>query len=401
MIQSTANRTSSSPDPDPMASEPLDAHVVVLTNFMGPHHCRQMQACQQRVRRLTILLSTPMEPNRDWAPEWGDLDVRCQSSRMLTRKWRHTAGFTEDNYVHIPWDTGRQLRQLNPDVIFSYEMGLRTLFSSFYRATHRDCRLVMVCNVSEQTEQGRGKLRGWLRQWLRRRVDLVTSNGPGCDRYLRGQGYPVHKTMRFQYCHDAAKVWQGPRTFADPPYRLFYCGSFSERKGIVPFCHALVDWCRNHPDRNIEFALAGRGPLQLVIETMKCPANLEIKMLGSLDADAIRQCYGNCDMTVFPTYADEWGLVTNESLGSGTPILASCLAQSTEVLCVDGENSWLFDPRQRTSLDAALQRALNTPAAVMAKMSVAARQATAGISPRSSADEFYRIIRTALHLRHQ
>ncbi len=379
-----------------------DAHVVVITNYLTPHHWKQMQAARQRVSRLSVLVSTEMEPNRSWTPDWGTLDVQVQKNLMLTRKWRHQAGFEEDNYIHIPWDTIKLLRRLKPDVIISYEMGMRTLFSSMYRATHKDCRLVMVANVSEHTENGRGRLRPLLRRYLKKHVDLITYNGPSCQRYLLDRGYAEESLVYFPYQHDPAKVYQGEHTFPELPRRLFFCGSLSERKGIVRFCNALATWCRDNPGRQIELVMGGDGPLRLVIETMTkkaIPDNLALDLLGSIDSDSIRECYGSCDLTVFPTFADEWGMVVNESLGSGLPILSSCRAQATESLVRDGRNGWVFDPVDEQSLRSGLDRALNTPGSELQRMSQAARASVRHLTPEYNAELFQQLVQQALLLK--
>ena len=92
--------------------KPSQAHVVILMNFVPPHQLPVLCELSKRVGKLTVLISTPMEPNRDWAVEWGDLDVQVQKSVTVNRLWRHPSGFAEDNYVHIPWDTVTRLRAL-------------------------------------------------------------------------------------------------------------------------------------------------------------------------------------------------------------------------------------------------------------------------------------------------
>ena len=377
----------------------VDANVVVLNNYLRPHHCKQLQACAKRIRDFTVLLSTPMEPNRNWQPQWGDLDVVLQRNIMVKRKWRHKSGFVDDNYVHVPWDTLRQLRRLKPDVILSYEMGARTFLSSRYRARHPECALVVVNNISELTERHRGFLRPRLRRSLLRRIDLATYNGPSCKRYLLQQGLREDQLFYFPYCHDAAKVYDGQKTFSEQPQKLFYGGSISQRKGIVPFCHALTRWCKANPQRVINFTIVGDGPLRLVVETLATPANLHIKLNQSASAEQMRDYYAANDITVFPTLADEWAMVVNESLASGTPMLASTGAQATEVLCRDGQNSWVFDAESERSMDEALVRALSTSAEQLSEMSRAARQSVAHINPNRSADLLADIVTSALRLR--
>ena len=378
----------------------IDAKVVVLNNFLCPHHWKQMQACSQVVREMVVLLSTAMEPNRDWTPDWGELDVQVQKNLTFTHRWRHPVHGKGDHFIHVPYDTGRRLRQLKPDVIISYEMGMRTLFSSRFAARHPSVPLVMVANISEQTEKDRGRMRMMLRRHLQRKVDLVTYNGPSCYRYLTQQGYSSDRLLPFPYCHDDAPVYSGPlRPVNDFAKRLFYCGRLSERKGLLPFCKALAKWCKKNPGRQITLAIAGTGELQYVLETMVLPKNLEFEFLGFLSPCELPEQYEKADLVAFPTLTDEWGLITNESLASGTPLIASVCAQSTLELCKDGENSWVYDPEIAGDLEAAVDRALQTPPERLREIRDRGREAVAHITLERSVQHFSDIVNTALALK--
>ena len=167
------------------SSDLIDAHVVILNNYLRRHHVVAYKEIARRVRKLTVLLSVDMEPDRQWEAQWDGLDVIVQKSKMFTAKWRHSSGFSEDNFIHVPIDTRKQLKALKPDVILSYEMGMRTLLCSFYRMFRRDCRLVMVGNMSERIERERGIFRRALRKAILRGVDFFSYNGPSCKRYLK------------------------------------------------------------------------------------------------------------------------------------------------------------------------------------------------------------------------
>ena len=160
------------------SSDLIDAHVVILNNYLRRHHVVAYKEIARRVRKLTVLLSVDMEPDRQWEAQWDGLDVIVQKSKMFTAKWRHSSGFSEDNFIHFPVDTKKQLKALTPDVILSYEMGMRTLLCSFYRMFRRDCRLVMVGNMSEHIEKERGIFRKLLRRAILRGCLLYTSPSP-------------------------------------------------------------------------------------------------------------------------------------------------------------------------------------------------------------------------------
>ena len=87
----------------------IDAHVVILNNYIRKHHVDSYRELAKRVRKLTVLLSTPMEPDREWDTQLSDLDVRVQKNLMFTTSWKHSTGFREPNYIHIPVDTMSQL----------------------------------------------------------------------------------------------------------------------------------------------------------------------------------------------------------------------------------------------------------------------------------------------------
>jgi glycosyltransferase involved in cell wall biosynthesis len=374
-----------------------NANVALLINYITPAHQHIFQTLSDRIGRLTVLVSTAMEPNRKWRPDWGRLNVRPQKNWMITRKWQHTNGFEEDNYLHVPWDTTLQLKQLKPDVVISYEMGARTLLSSFYRMLHRHVPLIMVTNMSEHTEQGRGALRRRLRKYIVRRVDFATYNGPSCRRYLKRLGLTEEKLFHVPYAADPNRVYRGPIVRATrSAYRIFYSGALSQRKGIVPFYKCLIRWCQSNPHRSVEMAIAGTGSFQLVLEMMSRPPNLKLSMLGHCEADALCECYADADLYVYPTLADEWGLGIEEALASGVPVMASPYSQAAEVLCRDGKNCWLFSPDQPDGMQHALNTALNTDRETLAQMGERGRAATSHICPDYAANKLAQVIQAAL-----
>ena len=380
---------------DPQAL--LDAHVVLLNNYVRKHHVVSYQALAKRVRKLTILLSTPMEPDRDWDAEWGDLDVRVQKNWMWTAKWKHSAGFKEDNFIHVPIDTSKQLKQLQPDIVLSYEMGMRTILSGWYRRFHRDVPLVMVGNMSQHIEQERGLLRRTARKFVRRLADYFTYNGPSCKRYLESLGIPADKLFHVPYCIDRDVVYEQPRAPIDPdrPRRLLYCGSISERKGVEPFLKQLVAWLEQHPDQHVEFQLAGTGDQQERLLSFERD-NLKLKFLGMLDPAGLRAAHQTADIGVLPTFADEWGLTTIEALASGIPVLGSWYAQSVEAVVEDGVNGWVFKPDHPETMDQAIAQAMSLTAEQLDAMVPVCRQSVAHISPQATAEKICQLIHAAL-----
>ena len=393
----SSSDAASSIDPDEAERTVLSARVVLLTNFVPPYRVPLLEALVRRVSSLTVLTSTTVEPNRSWKPDAGSLDVRVQRTWTLRRSWKHPSGFVYPKYVHIPWDTLLQLRRLHPDVVISGELGFRSLFAAVYCTSSRRTKLILWATLSERTELGRGHLRHVLRRWLAARADRVIVNGASGERYLLRLGCPREKIDRLPQpaLPEFAKVGELARP-STRVQRLIFVGQLTELKGLVPFIHELDAWAVTHQGRRLELTIVGSGPLSREIESIRHGANLEIKLTGELDPSALSAHYARADALVFPTLADEWGLVVNEALAAGVPVLGSIHSQAVVDLCEDGSNGWLFDPEDELSTRSAIDRMLATGESELAAMRVRARERVRDMTPAWAASLLAASIETAL-----
>ncbi len=376
---------------------PINARVVALMNMIAPYQRPVYEALGDRVSRLTVLVSKLMEGNRSWKPDVGRLDVRVQRALSLRRRWRHPAGFSEDVYLHVPWDTLWQLLRLRPDVIISGELGARTVFGALYCLLSRRTLLIVGIGVSERTEQERGRLRHALRQWLLPRADLVFVNGANGERYAQRYGVRVDRIYRIPYVALPEFFAAGAQTRTRGSVRnLLYVGQLTDRKGLLPCVTALDEWARTHPDEKIAFRVIGSGPVRDALECFTPGGRLAIEVLGDQDPRSLPAFYAQADAFLFPTLADEWGLVVHEALVSGVPVIGSIHSQAVEELCQEGTNGWIFDPESETSMSAALDRALTTTPDKLAAMRERARAGAARLTPEWAADRMVAAIRAAI-----
>ena len=63
-----------------------------------------------------------------------------------------------------------------------------------------------------------------------------------------------------------------------------------------------------------------------------------VQFLGFAHREQLAGCYGLADALVFPTHTDTWGLVVNEALASGLPVISSRAAGCVADLVEDGWN---------------------------------------------------------------
>jgi glycosyltransferase involved in cell wall biosynthesis len=233
-----------------------------------------------------------------------------------------------------------------------------------YRRLRPHTRLVLWLNLSERTEVGRGRLRGWTRRAVLPIADAVFVNGESGSRYLQAMGVPKSSIHRLPYATDVERFGRLPLArAAGQAKRMLYVGQLIRRKGILVFTESLLDWLEAHPQEAAELTIVGDGELRPSLQALQ------------------GRYYASHGFLVMPTLADEWGIVVNEALAAGLPVLGSRYAQAAQEMIEPEACGWLFDPEDPFSLQAAIGRVLAAPAEAIDRMRPACRERAFRFAP--------------------
>lgn len=374
---------------------PVPLRVALLTNSLSPHTLPLCQAMSERVQDFEAFISADADRFHRFPRVRGRFAVTVQKSFNALRFLRRSNGHWHTNEIQIPYDTFRQLKRFRPDVILSNQLGVRTILSALYRRRNPEARLFLWATLSAHTEQNRAWYRRTIRQWIIRNIDGVFTNGSEGEQYVRSLGFsgPVFTmpyTIDNQLFHRKNYDPQAGRI------RLFYCGRMDAQKGIRTFTEALVRWCSAHPELSIELQMVGDGPDVASIRSMVTGPNLRILLTPRLTQEELAPFYQKADLFVLPTFEDEWGVVVNEAMSAGLPVLGSIYSQAVAELVQDGVSGWTYDPHSGRSTDDALTRALQTSPDALQRLSRNAQAKVAEISPERVASRAVAAMRSVV-----
>jgi glycosyltransferase involved in cell wall biosynthesis len=356
-------------------------------NSIPPYRLALLRELQERSDGFHVLISGSPAQSQRWPRDWDGLPVTLQKTISFRGTWRHPHSFREPLAIHFPYDTISQLVRVRPNSIVSVELGMRTLQAAVYKAVSRHSRLIVWAALSEVTEQGRGWLRKLLRRLLLHQADAVIVNGESGARYITRFGVDPRKLFRIPQTTDIALFLSvAPNRPGAIRHRLLYAGRLIELKGILPFLSNLADWARKNTQRQIEFWIAGDGPVRSQLASFPCPGNLSLRLLGHVAYDRLPDVYGEAGILVLPTLADEWGLVVVEAMAAGLPVLGSVYSQAVEELVSDRENGWLFRPDDPATVRKALEQSLNTSGDFLNEMGASARRRVRDLTPAAIAE---------------
>ena len=140
------------------------------------------------------------------------------------------------------------------------------------------------------------------------------------------------------------------------PVALF-AGKFIPRKRPQDLIAAFKAIVRDPAAGNPYLLIAGDGEMRDELTALAADApEGSIRFLGFRGQTELPPLYDIADVFVIPSEMEPWGLVTNEAMNAGIPIIATTEVGAARDLVRDGENGFVLQPGNVAGLSAALLR---------------------------------------------
>jgi glycosyltransferase involved in cell wall biosynthesis len=329
--------------------------IALLVNLVSPSRV----ALYERLASALdlVILHGNMEANRD---SWTNLKVNGACSRRVAG-WqlsmnKHECGRGIDPwFLHLEPGYITELIRERPDAVITDEMGFRTLVGLAYGTCFHKPVWVWWGGTSH-TERHVGwfrKLtRGMVARWAKRWI----SYGQTSTEYLLTLGIPRERVLQVQNCVD--ETWYGteaePELNAQPKPVLLHVGQMIPRKGIAEFLRAAARLQKE--GLTFSIVLVGGGRDSAKLKRLAVELGLDnVRFYPAQAAEAMPAFYRSANVLIFPTMQDVWGLVANEAILSGVPVLCSRYAGCAPELF---EPECIFDPADEKQFVVALRKAV-------------------------------------------
>jgi glycosyltransferase involved in cell wall biosynthesis len=338
--------------------------VAVLTNTVPGYRRPILEGvARESGVRLEVFVSLPLDAADPGARD--TLVLRQSKGFNLNRRTHHRAAGTEQaEPLHVPVMLAFDLMRFRPDIVISGELGLRSL-AGWLVARVRRVPLLLWSEEIAENARAAGTLQRMLRRFLISRANGFLAWGRPAVNYLKSWNVPE---CRVHYCAQAvdnefwrAKAQGCDRTTFRREHELegkvfLAVGRLLPRKG---FDKLLLAWATMEPAcaHANSLVLAGGGPeeqsLRALVRSRGIP---NVTFAGPQEPGRLARWYAAADVFVFPSLVDVWGLVVNEAMACGLPVLASKYAgASQELVGGDGVGA-LFDPADIPAFAALLRQ---------------------------------------------
>lgn len=169
--------------------------------------------------------------------------------------------------------------------------------------------------------------------------------------YLRCQAAALPASYRVEEVVENRVKYAASR---DAP-RLIYVGRLSKEKRLDILIDAFAKF--NATRKNSTLTLIGSGPLLPELKQRVGVLDLEssIDFAGSMNQEELAKQYARATCLVLPSQSEPWGLVVNEALHYGCPVVVSHNCGCVPELVIDGKTGFQFETNNSDDLYAKLE----------------------------------------------
>ncbi|MEZ5844917.1 MAG: glycosyltransferase family 4 protein [Hyphomicrobiaceae bacterium] len=320
----TANETTASTVRTEAHLRDAGRPVVIVAGAIAPYTNRLYEAYGARGHgELSVLVCVDVEPQRKWA-----MPVATRYAlKVLPGLRRHLSDLRN---IYFNPTVIIELARTRPSAIFLGAFSPTMLLAGLYAIVTRT-PLGIMTDGSVEMDPGRwSRIHRWLRHLLIPRAVVGIGSSANSGRLLAHYGLEPERI----HLMPIVPPWPAPAEvpgYDARPYDVLFCGALEDtRKGAGFFTDVVIEAARR--GRRLAVRVAGDGPLRQAMEARMADAGIAARFDGYVQPDRLPEVYASAKCFLFPSRGDPWGLVANEAVQCGTPIVGSPHAVSSHEL---------------------------------------------------------------------
>lgn len=213
----------------------------------------------------------------------------------------------------------------------------------------RGIRIIQTVDTIE-TANHTSRLKEWSKRLLLVPTELVYTYGVLGEAYLRKLGVSSEKIQRRVQATDNETIVGrvDPDLPKQDPPAFLYVGRLVKAKGVHDLINAYkklrTEW---------QLTIVGDGPERPALEELACEDS-RIQFVGPKAWDEVGSYYKQSAVFVLPSHADIWGLVVNEAMLFGLPVIVTDRCGCHADLVEEGRNGMVVPAQDMEAMWAAM-----------------------------------------------
>jgi glycosyltransferase involved in cell wall biosynthesis len=382
----------------------MSRRLTVITEIIAPYRIPVLNALS-RVSGIdlhVIFLAENNPAERQWLVYKDEINFSCQ----VLSSWRVGIG---RNTLLLNWGLAEALRKAAPEAILCGGYNYLAAWKAWAWSGQNQVSFFLWAESNSKDLRSEYSWNEYLKTKFLGGCDGFVVPGKSSFDYLRKYGarsdliFTAPNAVDTEFFARRADLIRGDceaRQRLGLPGRYFlYVGRLLKEKGVFDLLEAYRSLT---PKISAEVALAfvGDGPARAELEReasgIRCGS---VRFAGFVQREHLPAYYALADCMVFPTHSDPWGLVVNEAMACGLPVICSRAAGCADDLITDGWSGLLVTPRRVGDIASGMTK-LADNATLRAEMGIRSRERIARFSPENCAAGMAEAVRSNEPLKH-
>jgi glycosyltransferase involved in cell wall biosynthesis len=325
--------------------------IILLTNIMSPYRIPTFNQLASRYgKAFKVIFCRQNDHYRKWKLLEKDhlkFDFCLLNDFSIKLKeWE----------IHLSNGLFSKLIREKLFLVITEGFGFPTIFSLLYTSLFHK-KLIIFSAETQYTAKAYSWFRHLLRKFMVRHTQGFIAKGSLAKEYLVSLKVPQEKIFLTHYSIDPeflgldSNKTKEKKKSTEKKKRILYVGRLTKLKGVDLLIRAYKKVKTKYP--SIELRLVGDGPDKEKLKKL-AEGTDGISFEGYKQYDQLLPYYLDSDLFVLPTLKDVWGLVVNEAMMCGLPIVCSKYAGCCQDLIKQRENGFVVDPNNSEELSNAI-----------------------------------------------
>lgn len=332
--------------------------MICFINYsIGPYHRARFAKLQEKFGDEIVFIELTSKSSKyQWRNESSSINATTLFQDKL---------FSEVESNKMVAATLNTLEQIKPDVVLTVSYASAAMRAAAQWA--RKNNAVSIC-VNDSWKGDKPRFFLWELAkglWCRLHYDGMFLSGQRSQEYYHGIGFPNSRIWLGQNCVDNDY-------FTDQGLK-FKANADEYRKKYALPSHYFLCVARLSPEKNLErlfrsfhqykqrggswdLVLVGAGPQEQQMKIFASALGIKDHLFfyGWKQIEEMPVFFSLASCLILPSISETWGLVVNEAMASGLPVLISDKCGCMPDLCFKGVNGFNFDPYNEEEITEAM-----------------------------------------------
>lgn len=384
--------------------------LVIQWPRFGPYHLARLNAAFQGLKRDGVRVvgmeTASLDDTYAWQQETGGtVFERCV---VLPGKV-----YEKSSPVDMWFGVYSVLERVKPHAVAICGWSSHDAWSALAWCKLHRRRAILMC-ASKYDDAPRVASKEWLKGVVVRQFDAAVCSGSPQRSYLERLGMRPEQILYGAGVIDNEFFWQGAEharrdptahrslTGLESPGPFFLASArFMKWKNLDGLLRAYAEYRRrlDNSDRGRaawRLVIVGDGPERSALERLVHSERIQgVSFPGFVQIDKLPVYYGLASVFIHPSHKEPWGLVVNEAMAAGLPVLVSnCCGCAQDLVC-EGGNGFTFPSDDAGYLSNLMMR-VSSGEVDLESMSMASRNQIQEWGPKRFADGMYGALQSSL-----